>query len=159
VETNLTGPYAVTFVFVNNNPESSSFLREDCHLQMSVKSCADGYSSPVQMTADCSASCEDYNGCIACGACPYGYSEVTSTNSPKRDWAGYTYTFDTAPDGCTCHDTHQARAGKYRVEVPVYASGDAEFNDPPVFTASAEFTLPAENNVVYVDVSLPWAAN
>ncbi|MEZ4231847.1 MAG: hypothetical protein R3B89_21910, partial [Polyangiaceae bacterium] len=103
----------------------------------------------------CTASCENYEGCIACGACPWSRVEVTSEDAWEDSWAGNVYTFSTAPDGCSCHDTHDAPAGKYRIEVPIYDSPDPNDGAQPVYTVIKDFTLPADNDTVFVDVTLP----
>ncbi|MCB9590886.1 MAG: hypothetical protein H6718_36110 [Polyangiaceae bacterium] len=155
VETMRQGPYPVTFVFTNSDPGYPVYIQQDCSLNYSLSSCSDGYVNALSRSGDCTASCDNYQGCIACGACPWSRLEVTSNDSLEDTWAGNVYTFSNAPDGCTCHDVHSAPAGKYRISVPLYATPDPNTDDGPVYIVTQDFELPATNDVVFVDVTLP----
>ncbi len=153
VQTNLPGPYQVSFSFVSKNVQPV-YLLEECRLQYHVKSCADDYQSALAITADCTVDCSDppVGGCMACGACMSQMVPVSEATSAQASWLGNTYTFGTNSDGCSCHNTFEAPAGKYRIEVPVYLSLEP-YTAEPVHTAVVDFTLPAPNGTVTVDLT------
>ncbi|MDI1446282.1 hypothetical protein [Polyangium sp. 6x1] len=151
VETPASGPYEVTFRFENNGA-FPAVLREDCVLEYKVESCEDGYATPLVTRALCSQACSSMGGCIACGPCLQGGVPVAIGENVMDTWGGMRYTFGTTSEGCSCHEEHVARAGKYRLRVPVYASEmDADMN-APAYEVTVNFDLPAPNGVVVVPI-------
>jgi hypothetical protein len=153
VETSLPGPHQVKFSFVSKNLQPV-YLLDQCRILMQVKSCADDYQLALATTADCTVDCSDppVGGCIACDACMSFMVPVSISTSAEAFWHGKTYTFDTNSDGCTCHNTFEAPAGKYRLEVPVYLTSEPYESDP-IHIAVVDFTLPAPNDKVTVDLT------
>jgi hypothetical protein len=150
VPTNAAGPHAVTFRF-NNLASVPYYIVEDCSLQYTITSCADGYVQPIVRTGDCTVDCgEKETGCIACGACPFGAKEVTSAFPIDGNWAGYQYTFEQTKQGCDCHVQHVAPAGKYRVNLSVFASEQDAQDGVVSHEVSVDFTLPAPGGMVDV---------
>lgn len=147
VPTDQAGPFKVVFQFQNPGM-TSLYLREDCHLNFDIFACADGYTSALSRYGDCTVDCSDPPGsCIACGACFEQAITVAPGAMTSGEWLGYTYTFSTQPDGCSCHNQHIAPAAKYRIHVPVFASEmDAQTNTP-AFSIDADFELPAQGPV------------
>lgn len=151
VETSEPGPYEVTFQFENSGA-FPAFLRQDCVLQYTIEACEDGYSAPVPIHALCSQACGSADGCIVCGACPLGSVSVDTGAQTTDSWAGIRYTFGMTTDGCSCHEEHLARAGRYRIRVPVYASDMAAQAGTPSYEVTMNFDLPAPNGVVVVPI-------
>ncbi|MCA9595402.1 MAG: hypothetical protein KC776_18935 [Myxococcales bacterium] len=149
------GPYETTFLFTNDTSEQL-FLRAYCTLEMSVSSCAKAYADDIAMNAGCTVDCanNDPGGCIACGACPMFGEQVTPAKPYQQVWQGMKYTFDQNAEGCQCHDSIAAPAGKYRVTVPVYASEDDAMFGKPLREVTVDFSLPAPGNVVEVPLGL-----
>jgi hypothetical protein len=77
---------------------------------------------------------------------------VSASTNAQDSWLGTTFTFGTNSDGCNCHNTFEAPAGKYRIEVPVYLNPEP-YASGPVHTAVVDFTLPAPNGTVTVDLT------
>ncbi len=147
------GPYAVKFRFTNSSFKPF-YVREDCRLQYTVSSCADGYAGSLVRNGDCTVDCKeaDTGGCIACGACAQSAKQVTSGAPLDGDWAGYEYTFEQTKQGCDCHNKHVAPAGKYRLKVNVYASEqDAQIGNVS-HPVEVDFTLPAPGGIVEVPI-------
>ena len=154
VSTAEPAPHAVTFRF-NNTSGSSLYIVETCFLDYTVKSCADGYVAEVQRDSMCTELCSANAGCLACGACAWLGKEIPTGTSLESTWEGYSYTLHDIPGmaGCQCHERHEAPAGRYRVEVDVYASAiDAETGQAPLRTVPVDFELPAPNGIV--DIAL-----
>ncbi len=155
VPSSAPGPYAVKFRFTNSSP-SPLYVLGECHLRYEVKSCADDYQKPLSLWGDCTIDCMSPDarngGCIACGACMYQGLEVTNGAPVESEWSGNTFQFSQTPSGCSCHDKIVAPAGKYRIEVPVYASD--EQNGSPIYTVPLGFELPAPNGVVEVPLAV-----
>jgi hypothetical protein len=151
------GPYAVTFQFTNPDPNGAPvYLRRECDLQFDVTACADGYSAPVGRSGSCSVDCADPSGgCIACGACMVDGVGVLGDAPSQASWDGSTYTFGQNAEGCPCHTAHAAPAQKYRLRVPVFATQDAAVTNQVGWTVTTDFTLPAPNGVVVVDLRPP----
>lgn len=152
VDADTPGPYEVSFVFENHG-SADAYLFQGCRLRFDVKSCADDYQEPVAIWADCTVDCEDDGGCIACGACQELMVPIGLGDSHEDMWTGYHYTFGTSSQGCSCHNEFVAPAGKYRIEVPVY-DGEDPYTAQVARVATADFTLPAPDGVVRIDVSL-----
>lgn len=153
VPSSTPAPYATTFRFVSKSG-ASFYLAEDCGLRYRVSSCADGYSATLSLSGDCTIDCNDtQGGCIACGACPFSAKLVTTGSPAETQWAGYTYTYDNSA-GCSCHHQFTAPAGKYRVEVDVFASEQDALSGQPSHTASVSFDLKESGGVVEVPLDL-----
>ena len=151
VETAETGPYEVTFQFENNGA-FPAFLREDCVLNYTISSCEFGFAS-VTTRALCSQACDSTgSGCIDCGACPQAGIPVDVGAKTTDTWSGKRYTFGTTSEGCSCHEEHVARAGKYQIRVPVYASDMDAQAGTPSYDVTVNFDLPAPNGVVVVPI-------
>ncbi len=151
VETSESGPYGVTFQFENSGA-FPAFLRKDCLLQYTIEACEDGYSAPVVTNALCSQACGNADGCIVCGACPLDSVPVDVGAQTTDSWVGTRYTFSMTSDGCSCHEEHTARAGRYRIRVPVYDSDMAAQAGTPSYEVTMNFDLPAPNGVVMVPI-------
>jgi hypothetical protein len=151
VDTAEPGPYGVTFQFENGGA-SPAFLRQECALQYTIEACEDGYSAPLSIHAFCSQACSSSDGCIVCGACWLGSVPIDSGAQATDTWSGMRYTFGTTAEGCSCHDEHVARAGRYRIRVPVYDSDMAAQSGMPSYEVTKEFELPAPNGVVVVPI-------
>lgn len=152
VATSEPGPYPVTFQFENFGV-GTAYLREDCALQYSITSCEDGYSEPVATRTFCSQPCGDPSGgCIVCGPCPLGPVPVAEGAQSTDAWPGMRYTSGTTSEGCACHEEHVARAGRYRIVVPVYTSEMAVMEGTPSYEVTVNFELPAPNGVVVVPI-------
>lgn len=144
------GPYPVTFRF-NNLATAPYYIVEGCSLQYQVTSCADGYVKHIARSGDCTTDCSEKDfGCIACGACPFGAKEVTSAFPVDGNWAGYEYTFEQTKQFCDCHVQHVAPAGKYRIQLNVFASEQDALNGTVSHEVSVDFTLPAPGGMVDV---------
>jgi hypothetical protein len=155
VETSEPAPHQVALHFQNPGADPV-FLREDCSLNFSILSCADGYTDPLSRSGSCSIECGDpTGGCIACGACPLYEVAVPAGGQHTDAWSGHHYTYDTGPDGCTCHNEHFAPAGRYRVRVPVFTTPEGALNGPPDYEATADFELPAPGGVVEISLAPP----
>ncbi len=155
VPSNGPGPYAVTIRFINPTAEPL-FVRQDCALNWSLYSCADGYTSEIDHVADCMGSCSDPSGgCIACGACMMMGHEVTNSQPYEVDWSGNTFTFGQNSNGCQCYDAHAAPAGKYSILIPVFYSDQDAQNDQKAFDAYGWLDLPAPGGIVEVVLSPP----
>lgn len=155
VPTSEPGPYPVKFVFTNPTGQKI-FVREDCQLNWSLYSCADGYSSELAHSADCTMDCsEPSNGCIACGACMMNALEVSPTSPVQTDFSGFTYTFGQSGAGCQCHNQLVALPGKYSIKVPVYLSEQEAMSGQMAWEAWVDFTLPAPSGVVEVPLIPP----
>ncbi len=154
VETSLPAPYATTFHFWNPNM-ATVYLKQQCHLEHTVTSCADGYAAPLSLWGDCTVDCTlpDTNGCIACGACPDGAQAIAPQGALDEPWGGVTFTFGTTPSGCSCHTAHPKPAGKYRIAIPVYASEAAAQAGVPDYEVAVDFELPAPSGVVDVPLA------
>ncbi|TKC99211.1 hypothetical protein [Polyangium fumosum] len=153
VETSETGPYEVTFQFENDGA-SPAFLRKDCSLEYTISSCEDGYSASLAIRASCSQACDSADGgCLACGACPPVGGVPVEIGAPTTDaWKGMRYTFGKTAEGCTCHESHVAQAGRYQIRVPVYPSDEAAQTGTPSHEVTVNFELPAPNGVVVVPI-------
>lgn len=152
VETSDPGPYTVTFQFENSGV-GTAYLREDCHLNYAIRSCADGFAEPLAIHADCSQACgETGGGCLVCGACELTSVPVAENAQATDSWSGLRYTFGMTSEGCSCHEQHLARPGRYRIEVPVYTSDLAAQEGTPSYEVSVNFELPAPNGVVVVPI-------
>lgn len=146
------GPYAVKFQFESYAPQPV-YLLEQCRITHVIKSCADDYQASVDTNADCSSDCADPNGgCIQCEQCLRVMVPVGGDTAASLSWPGHTYTFGTNTEGCRCYNEFVASPGKYRIEVPVYDSEDPETTSP-IHTAILDFTLPAPDGIVRVDVT------
>jgi hypothetical protein len=154
VPTNLQGPYPLK-IQITNPTSQKLYVREDCMLNWSLYSCADGYTSSVPHAADCMMECTDQPGmgCIACGACMLSALEVTAGQPVVTDWSGFAYTFGQNLDGCSCFNQAVAPAGKYAIKIPVYLSENDAAGGNSVYDAWAYFELPAPNGVVEVNLA------
>ena len=85
------------------------------------------------------------NGCINCGACLQENVPVDVGAQTTDSWAGVRYTFDTIESGCSCHEKHVARAGRYQIQVPVYATDMDAQAGTPAYDVTVNFELPAPN--------------
>lgn len=149
-------PYEVMFRFTNTSA-MPLFVLGECHVRYDVTSCADGYQQPLSLWGDCTIDCASpearNGGCIACGACMHQGIEVTPNAPHESSWAGNTFTFDTTNNGCSCHHTTAAPAGKYQISVPVYASDEAAQAGEALYEIKVPFTLPAPGGVVEVPIA------
>ncbi len=124
------GPYDISFMLTNPS-QKSIWLWQDCQLSAEISGCPD-YAAPIALSGSCTSDCEDYQGCLACGACMSQPLEIPPGGSKPFAWAGYTYTFDTV-QGCACHHTKIAPAGKYRLSVSVWDTAPSvDGPKPPV---------------------------
>ncbi|MDI3287442.1 hypothetical protein [Polyangium sp. 15x6] len=144
------GPYEVTFQFENNGA-FPAFLREDCFLQYTIESCEYGYAA-VSTHAMCTQPCSSTDDCLTCGACLMASVPVDVGAQSTDTWSGTRYTFGTSAKGCSCHEPHVARAGRYRIRVPVYASDMDAQAGTPSYEVTMNFELPAPNGVVVVPI-------
>ena len=143
VETNLPPPYELAFDFVNNGP-TQLYLAQDCNLQYTVTSCADGYAAPLAIRPDCTVDCTaEPNDCILCESCPFGGFPVASGDALADFWSGHTYTFGDNQAGCTCHNSFEAAPGLYHISVPVYGSEQDVQLGQPMWIIEQDFSLPA----------------
>ncbi len=150
------GPYAVKFQFESYAPQPV-FLLEQCRITHVIKSCADDYEASVDTNADCSSDCADPDGpCVQCEQCLRIMVPVDGDTAVSLSWPGHTYTFGTNANGCRCYNQFLAPPGKYRIEVPVYDTEDPETTSP-IHTAILDFTLPAPDGIVRVDVTPAFA--
>lgn len=155
VQTMEAAPYKVVFQFENPG-NSNLYLREDCHLNFDILACADGYASAISRYGDCTVDCSaPPGGCIACGACFEQAITVAPAGMSTGEWLGYTYTFSTQPDGCSCHNQYIAPAAKYRIRVPVFASEMDAQSFTPMFSVEKDFDLPAPGGIVNVVLAPP----
>jgi hypothetical protein len=141
-------PYPVKFVF---NAGYTVYVRQTCTLEYQLYGCA---STPVARSASCVADCSDTssNGCIACGACPI-LAKAIGPSAPLEDtWNGESYTYGTLPSGCACASGAPAPAGTYSLSISVFSSAADAMSNVNGFPLSVQFTLPAVNNVVTVDL-------
>lgn len=153
VFTNDAGPYATTVV-LQNQGTTPVYLWSDCSLNVDIFSCADGYAQALELSGACTADCKAFMGCVACGPCPSGPVEVPPGGKKEMAWSGSTYTFGTVM-GCTCHEAHQAPAGKYRAVVDLWDTAPGPNQPKPKADRSVakDFELVTKSNVVVVDVS------
>ncbi len=150
VPTNQPAPYAVSFDFINNGP-TPLFLAQDCYVQYTVTSCADGYSQALSLRGDCTVDCDaEPDACIACGACPFGGLLVGQGDGIEDLWQGHTYLFGENAVGCYCHKEFNAAAGLYRISVPVFASEEDVQLGNPAWVVEQAFELPAPSGVVTI---------
>jgi hypothetical protein len=142
-------PYPVKFVF---NAGYTVYVRQTCSLEYQLYGCE---SSPVVRSAACVADCNDTssNGCLACaGACPFSAVAVGPNASIEDTWNGESYTYGTLPSGCACASGAPAPAGTYTLSISVFSSAADAMSNTNAFPLSIQFTLPAVNNVVMVNL-------
>ena len=152
IVTNLPAPHAVQIDFTNTTP-NAYFLREDCYLNFSIQSCADGYTEALSLSGACTTDCSESNaGCIDCGACPELGVAVAPGDTIEGAWSGLTFTFEQTSNGCSCHEEHHAPAGKYRVKVPVFASEEDALMNKVAFEVVQDFELPAPEGTLLVQL-------
>lgn len=144
-------PYKTEIQFAGAS-DQQLFLREECHITYTITSCAEGdYSKPIAIHADCTTECST-SDCIVCDACNLQALPVSVETWQSEIWDGHTYTFGQNSQGCSCHNTFVAPAGKYRVTVDVYPTADDAVNGTNGQPVSKDFDLPAPNDVVTVQV-------
>lgn len=152
VETAEKGPYTTTFALKNSGTKPV-YLWQECLLDVAITACASSYTTPLVVSASCSSDCENFMGCLQCGACFSGPLEVPPGEQKEFIWSGSTYTFDQI-QGCQCHHTKNAPAGKYRIAVSVWDTKPEEFQPKPTpeRTVSVDFDLHLAN--AQIDVAL-----
>jgi len=148
------GPFPLQIKIVNPTSQNL-FVREDCMLNWSLHSCADGYGQALPHAADCTMECVDdpNSGCIACGACMLLALPVSAGSPVTTDWSGHTYKFSQNANGCGCHEQYSAPAGKYAIRVPVFLSQEDAASGNAAYDAWTYFELPAPNGVVEVNLA------
>ncbi len=131
---------------------TSVYVKQTCTLNYQLTSTCTG-STPLTTQASCVSECSDRTvGCIACGACFSGALEVTPIAPQEISWSGNLYEFGTAPNGCACATGHAAPPGEYTVSIDAYLSADDAINETNAFHHRVDFTLPAPNDTVIVDL-------
>jgi len=146
------GPYAVNFHLVNNSTETLFVASRDCNQPYSVTSCADDYAEPIAMFGQCTVDCVlEPDACIDCD-CFEGPIAVEPGSAYEGTWFGYTYTFDHNTVGCSCHHQQIARAARYRVTVPLYASEQDAWDEVELAVRVVDFELSAEQLDLVVDL-------
>lgn len=152
VPTELAPPYPVTIRL--NSTDGVVFVREDCVVELSVRSCLDDYAQPLAIDNWCSVDCvTDPDDCMLCEPCLPAALAVGQESVVDVSWGGLSYTFGTNAMGCRCSMPHTASAAHYRVSVPVYATEQAALDGAPGWTAETDFTLPDDDGVVYVSLT------
>lgn len=147
---NQGAPFETTFA-IKSTSGSTLYLYQDCSIELAITSCADGYVDAISTSGACTAVCGT-GDCIECGACPENAVPVTQGGAVQWGWDGNIYTFG-QQNGCTCFTSAAAPGGDYRITISVYTSeADAlsHANGTPV---SVDFSLPAPNGVVEVDLA------
>ena len=150
VDTTAAPPYSAVFRLENDTADAL-FIGEDCHERLTVSACASGY-APLSLHADCTSPCPlaPGTGCIACGACMTRGVAVAPGATLDVAFSGVTYTFDTTM-ACGCSNAMNAPAGRYRIEVPIYADElSAETGGTALRTVRLDFELPAPDGIVTV---------
>jgi len=150
-----TGPWQTVFLF-RNSSSKSSYLYENCEIQMEVTACASGYATPIARSGACSSECSDVadgGGCMVCGQCMVEYVEVKPGETHAVTWAGYRYTFDQV-QGCPCHVTHISESGRHRVSVPVWSSATDPWSMPPPSATIVKDFAHGVDSTVTVEIGL-----
>jgi hypothetical protein len=151
VDTQQSPPYEVTFRFVSMGGVDT-WLHQGCEVELSVTSCADGYSAALSMWPGCTVDCSDTSGCIACGACWDGGVLVDPSSPFEVQWSANTYTFGQTANGCECSSPHPVSAAHYRLTVPVYGSELDTTQGAPMWSTTVDFELPAPSGIVEVQL-------
>lgn len=150
-----TGPWETVFVFRNSSTKSS-YLYEDCHVQMEVTACTSGYATPIARYGDCTSECSDVadgGGCMVCGQCMAAFVEVKPGQTHAVIWAGYRYTFDQV-QGCPCHVTHISESGRHRISIPVWSAMTDPWSVPPPSATIVQDFAHGVDSTVTVEIGL-----
>ena len=146
------GPFEVRFDIFGVTAQPF-YLREECgRVEHEVYTCADGYSEPLATSVFCMGECGGEPSCPICGPCdePAGLAEASIP------WSGTVYDIEsTAVWGCSCYRPGDAPPGRYRVQVPYYATEQAAADHAaPAGTCTVDFELPDPDGVVEVMIGL-----
>lgn len=154
------GPFATKLRF-SNTGTSPLWLWEGCRLEFDVTSCDDGYAAPLPIGWFCMQECVTgaKPQCLACGACFSGGKIVPPGGSVDYDWAGLTLSVEQPGAACSCYRKESARAGLYRVSIPVWVadpSTNSSTNRPePTYRVTKDFELAETGVTTTIDLNAP----
>lgn len=146
----MMAPVPVKFTFTTNMP---LYLRQDCSLGFNLYTCDGDETSSLNYEASCVADCSaSGDGCVACGACPLGATEVTGDAPAQSYWGGELYTYGTLASGCPCATGQPAASGEYTISVMTYFSAADAMSGTNGIEHRQAFTYPPPGGAVNVFV-------
>jgi hypothetical protein len=124
------------------------YLFENCQIDFTITSLVD-YAHAVARTGSC--ACECGQACPVCGPCFAGPRDVAIGAMATEYWSAVSVSTETMAAG-SCERRTALPAGRYRIDVPVYASATDATAGTSGYTASQSFMLPVAGDVVDVAV-------
>jgi hypothetical protein len=142
-------PIGVTFRFQNQGG-SPVFLRAFCVPEISIASCASGYTDDIGPKSFNACLCE-FNGCPVGGPCNDMPLAIAPGASSDLAWDG-SFIVTVRKGARECHERKLAVAARYRLAFKVYGSvDDARMGQSPLTTVQTDFEL-GTSDVVAVPI-------
>lgn len=140
-------PTTITFQF-HNDGIATVYVFQNCLLDFTITSLADPVHE-IPRGGACACTCG--RACPVCGPCFAGPRELAIGAMMIDTWNTVSVATETTASG-SCERSTTLPDGGYRIDVPVYPTGEDALTKTYARTATQSFDLPVVGNVVHVQL-------